>query len=371
MDTGPRGGRLPLVVAVCVVIVLSWPWALAVNSGIRPFAETDSQDQSNPSLTRRPSANPRLDFDLNLSWLHAPTHYDLFVHSGSAVYRLDARTGRTIRVWIPQIGNDPFTANPGILLPLKSGALIRMAGTTTVYAVPDRGPVRTFRAPGDELAPGPDPDHVWVRQDHRHMALISLDGTPTTTVLQLPKATVGDPQPDGHGYLIAQSRTAVYDIRPRGATRLATGRLVATGPSRLLVADCKQTCRATVLGPELTVVKTLQVNAKELLGSGFGVTSPDGRYAALAAPNNPSNNPITLLDLTTGSSRRLFATVSWQILVPGSGQLAFSPDGRWLFAIDQDANLEALDTSCTAADMCVSSHTLPPLGAAQQVAIRP
>lgn len=127
-----------------------------------------------------------------------------------------------------------------------------------------------------------------------------------------------------------------------------------------------------VLGPDFKPIRTVKLDPRMLIATGYGAISPDGHHAAIAAPNNSADNPITLVDLTTGTSRRLFATVDWQIQVPGSGQLVFTPDGRWLLAIDSHGNLKAVDTSWTPADRtCVSSRTLPGLHNVEQVAIRP
>lgn len=103
----------------------------------------------------------------------------------------------------------------------------------------DRADHHTF--PGrqhDGQIPGPDLDHVWVRHDRRHLVLANVDGSPTSTTLRLPEGIVGNPQPDGHGYVLVQSHQQAYDLRPAHSTRLATGRLIAAGPGRLLINDC-------------------------------------------------------------------------------------------------------------------------------------
>lgn len=378
MDFGP-GRRKRLAIVVCVVLALSglvlWQAGrAATDPSSRATIKSSSPTPQNSDLTPGPGPDLRRIFSLNVTWLDAPLDYNLFVHSNGAIYRIDAKTGRTIQTTIPQFDNDLAT-----LLPTREGVMVHPTGnspfgSSTVYVVPDWEPIHTFQARNFELLPGPDPGHVWIRQDPRHLVLVSLDGSPTRTTLRLPEAIAGNPEPDGHGYAIVQSHKKIYDIRPNRTTRLATGRLVATGPSRLLVANCSRTptCRAVVLGSDFKPIRTLKLDPRMLAFAGYGVISPDGHHAAIAAPDNSADNPITLLDLTTGTSRRLFATVDWQIQVPGSGQLVFTPDGRWLLAIDYGGNLTAVDTSCTPADnTCVSSRTLWGLHSVEQVAVRP
>ncbi|GAB3927302.1 hypothetical protein GCM10027613_42820 [Microlunatus endophyticus] len=276
-------------------------------------------------------------------------------------------------MWIPRLATDSAN-DPGAVVPSGSSVLVLATGSRTVYVVPDgSGSASSFTTAGTDLLPGPDSRHVWVRQDATHLVLVGLDGTRTRTTLTLPSDIVGMPQSDRSGYVVVQTDDGVYDVRPDGRTRVAPGRLVASGSTSLLITSCRRvdSCSAAVYGRDLKRVRTVQLHEETPASSGYGVVSPDGRYAALADASDPSENPVTLVDLTTGTSRRLSAAVGWQVLAPGSGQLVFSPDGRWLFVIDRNGNLTAVDVRCAASGACLKSRTLAEFGTLQQVAVRP
>jgi hypothetical protein len=375
MQVGPHR-RTPLVIAVCLIIALAGIglWHSVRKGGFPLPGPTAASSPPAADPTDAPSQRSRLDFDIDLSWLHAATDYSLVVHAGGAVYRIAARTGHVERAWIPRLATDSAINDPGAVVPSGSSVLVLATGSRTVYVVPDdAGSASSFTTAGTDLLPGPDSRHVWVRQDATHLVLVGLDGSRTRTTLTLPKDIVGVPQSDRNGYVVVQTDHGVYDIRPHDRTRLASGRLVATGPTSLLITSCRKvdSCTAVIFGRNLKKERTAQLHNETPTSSGYGVISPDAHYAALADAADPSENPVTLIDLNTGTSRRLSTAVNWQVLAPGSGQLAFSPDGRWLFVIDPERSLTAVDTRCAASGTCLKSRTLPDFGILQQVAVRP
>jgi sugar lactone lactonase YvrE len=93
-----------------------------------------------------------------------------------------------------------------------------------------------------------------------------------------------------------------------------------------------------------------------------GVLAPDGRTAAVYVAGPPTTLTLTLLDLGSGKRRTVRMTV-------GEGQglssLAWSPDGRWLFAVDASAHVFAVDPRTTRAAMLVAG-----LPTVRQIAVR-
>jgi len=96
------------------------------------------------------------------------------------------------------------------------------------------------------------------------------------------------------------------------------------------------------------------------------VISPDGATAAIfPAPSGFSPTPVslTLLDLATGIRRPV--GLPTPPTGPGVETLAWSPDSRWLFCLDEDGRLHTIDARAAApVDLGV---VLPPL---HQLAIR-
>jgi hypothetical protein len=67
--------------------------------------------------------------------------------------------------------------------------------------------------------------------------------------------------------------------------------------------------------------------------------SPDGRFAALIGYSRHGRAFLRLLDLAT----RAGLPVSLPLSLTGPGSIAWSPDSRWLFAVNPAGRLFAVD----------------------------
>jgi len=121
---------------------------------------------------------------------------------------------------------------------------------------------------------------------------------------------------------------------------VAAGTLTAAGPSAWLVVQCPTArhCVDVVVNPATGTRRILSGEAAQP-GWPPGITSPDGQYAAVLGygPDQPAI--LHLINLSTGSDRR----VAFAPAPQGSPGLAWSPDSRWLFAAAEEGALRAID----------------------------
>ena len=71
-----------------------------------------------------------------------------------------------------------------------------------------------------------------------------------------------------------------------------------------------------------------------------GVTSPDGRYAAVPGDSGGVTAALQLVNLGTGASVPVSVLMSSR---PGYEDMAWSPDSRWLFVTAADGELMAVN----------------------------
>jgi hypothetical protein len=284
----------------------------------------------------------------------------LFARAGDAVIELDFGTGQIRSTPVPGLqltGAVTFGAT-------TAGVFVRPAAGAPGYYVPDLGPARALAgALADAtVLPAPDPNEVWTI-DYRTDWLTDLQlvrvrtGSPTAQLLRVPRR-VGvmprPPAPDGSGYVLATGTGGSFDVRPGGAYRLpvdlAASTILASGSDRLLVAGCAprspRACPAQLLalpaGHRLAALAGLTATAAQPAG----VISPDRRTALIYQAGASGLPQARLLDLTTGRPRGAAVAVD-----PGvqPGALAYSPDGRWAFAIGTAGKLIAIDVRTGAA----------------------
>jgi hypothetical protein len=126
--------------------------------------------------------------------------------------------------------------------------------------------------------------------------------------------------------------------------------VVAGGPSGWLAVECDEhdRCAAVLVDRgggrrQVPGVADPRVPA--------GVLEPDGRTAAVYVTGAPAALTLTLLDLVSGRRRKVAMAV-------GEGQgvscLAWSPDSRWLFAVDASARVLVVDARTAGATLLVA-----------------
>ncbi len=285
------------------------------------------------------SASPVLVIPFALSELLGETGgWELFGRGPDSVVRLQIAEDRITRTTGIGLGS----GGPVAFVVGSSEALIRPLDDVPGYAIPDGQPARELRAglrAGEFVLPGPDPDHVWLR-DRASMTLVGLDGGPSDTSIPVPAGFSPYPVADGAGYLLLAKTDgrAVYDARPGSLRRLTTGVVLAIGPTRWLIRECASTHRCT------TTTVEQATGARHVLRDMYGyengpagLISPDG---AVAAMTDPVTGTVHLISLANGVDRPLDVTVDTRI---ADGTMVWSPDSRWLFVADKYGDLAAVE----------------------------
>jgi hypothetical protein len=328
-------------------------------SSSRPAATT-----SVPAATSSPLAVSKLRLGHPL--LGVSAGWELFARGTGVLARIEPAAGRVTLTPVP----DLRSGGPVYLLAGPDRAIIRPLDSVPAYVVPDGQPARQLPGTLNEdgpVFPGPEPGQMWVRpaDDHQPvMALATLDGDRLADFVQVPAGSSSfEAVGDGAGYLLYPGIGGVYAARPDGPHRISTGALLAVGPTGWLVVECdaQYRCRTVLIdrldGSRRTVPTTLASRDRS------GVISPDGSTAAMMTAGQNGSSGLYLLDLVTGSRRAVDVAVTQQTL---DGAIAFSPDGKWLFAITAGGELAVIDRRTG-----VVSDLDVPLPTLSQLAVRP
>ena len=255
--------------------------------------------------------------------------------------RIQWAAARVTRTTIPALQS----TGPVFFVVGPHQAILRPLDFVPGYLVPDDQPARVLPAAlgtAGQAFPGPRPGQMWVQSGSGAgtvMSLVTTSGARTGPPIRLP-AAAGYAVPDGRGYLAVERNGAAYDVRSGGLRRVAAGTLTATGPSAWLVVQCPSArhCAGVVVNP---ATGTRRILPGEAARAGWppGITSPDGNYAAVPGYGPDQAAILHLINLSTGSDRRVAIALAPQ----GSPGLAWSPDSRWLFAATQDGALRSID----------------------------
>lgn len=209
-------------------------------------------------------------------------------------------------------------------------------------------PVAGLLASAGQVFPGPRPGQWWVADQSwtpsseipfRAALLVGSDGRELGPRLSVPQAEAGQWWSDGAGGLLYVTAGGVYRVDQEGARRLSSGSLLAVRNGRVLIAQCDQALRC---GAQLVEVDSGRRRPLPELPARIwqGELSPDGQMALVTTLGDRGSPEYYLVDLQTGESRLMAETQAmW------GAQVAFSPDHRYLFAIGNDARLQAIDTT--------------------------
>jgi hypothetical protein len=276
----------------------------------------------------------------------APANLEIFARGPEVVLRLQLAIGRVTATAVPDLNS----TGPVALLAGSNAAIVRPLDSVAGYQIPDSGPavpLTGLLADGGTALPGPDPAHVWIETDAgatSGMQLVTLDGRADGPSIVAP-AAAGTPSSDDAGYLLFASLDGFFAARPGSLHRVTTGPLMAVGPTRWLAEQCDDQlrCGLVVINRSTGTSRALSTppGIYDLYG---GQISPDGRTAAMIGITASSDAAqLHLLDLTTGADRAIPIAVD-QTQSLQAGAFAWSPDSRWLFAIDNGA-VSAIDRS--------------------------
>jgi hypothetical protein len=309
--------------------------------------------------------------------------WELFARGRDDLLRIELAQGRIIQTYVPPLQ----TASPDVAFVIgQHDAVIRPFDLVPGYVVPDGGQARPLTGlleDGGPMVPGPAGSQAaWVTSGTATSPALSL----VTLTGDRPRASIhfqpGGPQmpytavSDGRGdVLVTDSSFDVYDIGP-GWDRPVPGAVVAVGADTWLV----DVCDAQYVHCRNEVVDAVTGSRRALPGPAAapyyfawpptGVISPDGSSAAVAESERNGRSTVHLVDLRTGAVRDLGVPLlsPGGSLPPGGArqqQMAWSPDGRWLFVAAAGGKLVAVDPRTGHAESLGVS--LPPV---EQVAIR-
>jgi hypothetical protein len=251
-------------------------------------------------------------------------------------------------------------------------AIVRPLDAVAGYEVGGQGPAR--RLPGllsqggGPLFAGPDPAHLWVVPEgvhHTAMTLVGLDGLPAGASVRLPANGLSiTATTDGRGYALLNGGGGVYDTGPSGLRWVARS-VAAVGATRWLAVACRhgQHCRDEVIDTARGSVQRLPGPAVQGPAWPPGVISPDGSQAAVLSAGGNGKTRLSLINLGNGVSRDVPVPIDQHSL--GGQLLAWSPDGKWLFAVAAHGRLVVV--AARTGQVTGLGAALPPLA---QIAIR-
>lgn len=286
--------------------------------------------------------------------------WELFGRGDNVLVRIELAAGRITRTTVPALAS----SGPVFLVAGSDRVIIRPLDRVPGYVVRDGQPARqlslllNLEGP---IFPGPTPDQMWVQpaDDHQPvMALSDLNGKRLPDFISIPEETsTFEAAADGAGYLLFPGIGGVYDARPDGMRRISTGSLLAVGPTGWLSLECddRHRCESVLIDRRDGARRV--VNTDMPPNGARGVLSPDGTTAAMMTTG--PNGTVGLYLLNLGSGRRKVLELSINQM-DYQGAVAFSPDGKWLFAITADGSLSVINPKT--ATMRSLGAALPPLG---------
>jgi hypothetical protein len=269
--------------------------------------------------------------------------WELFALGDSSVTQIQLAAGRITTTYFSPLQN----SGPVFFVVGADRAIVKPLDTVPGYVVPDTGPLRELSArlrQGVPALPASNPNQVWVGPEDDGplvMTLTDLDGSRVLATAPMPTGAVTvDATDDGAGYPLFRGVGGFYVARPDGLERITTGLVVATGRSGWLANECDDQggCRTVSIdratGGRRAILSGIDGNGPP------GALSPDGTTAALAVGVPNGGTTLRLADLVTGADHEVDVHPAM-----GSGRtMVWSPDGRWLFVVDEAGHLHAVES---------------------------
>jgi len=273
--------------------------------------------------------------------------WELFGRGPERVVAIQFATGRITQTAVPPLDS----GGPVSFLIGPREVIIRPIDFVPGYRVPDGGRPTGLAgrlARGGPAVSGPDPGHVWVASDgrvHLTLSLVNLAGQPVLSVPLPRRAPVLlTATPDGNGNVLLTGPTGTFDAGAGGLRRLSL-QPTAVGPHRWLAMSCphQRHCRNVVVdtsGAAPRILRTLPGPAVPAKVWPPGVIAPNGSAAAVFVLGGMSRVSLHLVNLSTGADHSVDLPAG---TFPSDQTLAWSPDGRWLFAVAGPGQLVAID----------------------------
>jgi hypothetical protein len=298
--------------------------------------------------------------DVGRPLLGVTAGWDLFALGDDALVRIHLASGRITRSPLPPLGNDAVS-----LVPARGRLLIHPPDSRPGYVVPDDRPATELPPPlngSGPLLPGPDADHVWIQTLPGRMSLVTLAGTPAGLDLTIPPY-LAPGIADGSGYVLFQGVGGVYRGGRDGLQRVTTGQLIGVGPTGLITVDCDDRARCGIVlrtrDGRTSVVPALL----EPPGLNPGAISPDGTSVVVSTFGQGGEVSPTLVKLDNGASQPIEVPLT---PTGAEGTIIWSPDSRWLFAVNTLQQLKVINARTLAV-----ADLVPGLPPTHQLVVRP
>jgi hypothetical protein len=299
------------------------------------------EPQPNPTPTSATTSRVVVP-DLGPAILGVTDRWELFALGDNSVTQIQLAAGRITTTYFAPLQS----TGPVLLVVGPDRAIVKPLDRVPGHVVPDSGPVRGLTGLLDRGAtalPASDPNQVWVGPEDGGppvMTLTDLDGSRVLATAPVPPGAVPvGAHDDGAGYPLFRGAGGFYVARPDGLQRITTGLVVATGPSGWLAEECDEHGRCTTVGVDrATGGRSVLPVAVDRNGP-TGVLSPDGTSAALVVGRPDGSTALRVADLVGGSDHEVDVH-------PARGfgtTMVWSPDGRWLFVVDDTGHLRAVD----------------------------
>jgi hypothetical protein len=279
---------------------------------------------------QRPGAVTVIDVGHRL--LGVTGQWELYAQGRAAAIRIQLAAGRVTVTRFPALRS----SGPVSFVVGSDWALIRPLDHVPGYVVRAGQPARQLSGPlgpgGLLLMPGPAPGQLWsgtAVASAGPMLVRKLDGTLTGT--SGPRTSGSWPVGTGAGsyVLVGPSGVSIPEQRGAAVTTLRVSSVLAIGPASLLAVRCRHFhCAAVLIDQRTGRWRVLPGQAYDEIQP-TGLIAPDGRLAAVTRMTG-SQYSLELVDLSTGTAHTVLASIGPG--GPDQASLAWSPDGRWLFA---------------------------------------
>ncbi|WP_051399975.1 VOC family protein [Haloechinothrix halophila] len=323
------------------------PWLALLLVGVLAVAiimvrQQTGADQAEPAPEPGPTDQDASVVDVGEPVLGVTADWELIARGQNTVSRIEFAEGRVTTTQLPQFDG----SGPVSLLTGPDWTIVRPVDDALGYLVSDGQPARMLQGAlggGGQMFPGPGPNQVWVEDTDGDSGYL-----PTFTLYTVAGEHVGPsfyapatgPAASDHaGHVLVHAAGGTYLMRPglRGPRRVTTGKVDGVSADHFLVTECDERarCKRVVISRDTGQRRTIERQFVDPFVRPQYAIAPDGSIAAIRKGQGKLGE-VSITDLATGRERRTGAYI-------GSG-LVFSPDSEWLFAIEADGDVVAIDT---------------------------
>lgn len=363
VDDGPAPERRPRGV---------WrrraPWLALLLAGVLAVAiivvrQQTGVDKADPAPEPGPTNQDVSVVDVGEPVLGVTAGWELIARGQDTVSRIELAEGRVTTTQLPQFDG----SGPVSLLTGPNWTIVRPVDDAVGYLVSDGRPARMLQGTlggRGRMFPGPRPNQVWVEDtdsdsgDLTGFMLYTVAGERVGPSFYAP--ATGPVTSDHAGHVLVPSTGGTYVVRPgiRGPRRVTTGKVDGVSANHLLVTECDERARCirVLISRDSGQRRTIEQQFVHPFAGPEYAIAPDGSIA-VSRRGEGTLGEVSIMDLATGRERGSDVYI-------GSG-LVFSPDSEWLFAIEADGDVVAIDTDT------FDVHDLDvPLPEAVQLAVR-